>query len=215
MVYARLNALDGKLHEVEELVHRFFKAAITALGQDPPYDGPIVIDGFALVAGELRDACIRFIALDKPVASDLKLAVAAIKIGHDYERIFELVVAINKRAKKLGKSEAVSALSKAGSAALALHSIIVCRSELKEDSVPMFLNACEESYSVASILVDAAQEKVKEIMSSAEYSAEVKIELVLVARHIKRILAGLQDIANEMVVMKPHPPVPTPPELKA
>src|SRR5262249_55911357 len=85
---------------VEERVHK----AITALVERSEQSAQEVIDGDREVNElqiEIDDRCLKLLALQQPMASDLRLIAAAIKINSDLERIGDQAVNIAENALKI------------------------------------------------------------------------------------------------------------------
>lgn len=59
---------------------------------------------------EVEEECLKLLALYQPVATDLRLVVAVLKINNDLERIGDLAVNIAHRSKSLASLKKVSAL---------------------------------------------------------------------------------------------------------
>src|SRR6185295_11709392 len=56
------------------------------------------------LGSSLRECCLLLMAKEHPVAGDLKYAMAALRVGQDYERIQELADALYRRAALLRSS---------------------------------------------------------------------------------------------------------------
>ena len=68
-------------------------------------DGDNVIDDMEV---ELEEGCLKILALHQPVAVDLRVIIAVLKINNDLERIGDLAVAIAERAADLSAMKEIS-----------------------------------------------------------------------------------------------------------
>ena len=92
-----LRSLTGRLTVMGELVESRVRDAMTALLQRQPDLAVKVATGDAAVNDlelEVDDLCIKFLALQNPVASDLRLVRSIIKVNTDLERIGDQAVNI-------------------------------------------------------------------------------------------------------------------------
>jgi phosphate transport system protein len=92
-----LRALTGRLTAMGELAESRVRDAMTALLQRQPDLAIKVATGDAAINElelEVDDLCIKFLALQSPVASDLRLVRSMIKVNTDLERIGDQAVNI-------------------------------------------------------------------------------------------------------------------------
>jgi phosphate transport system protein len=92
-----LRALTARLTEMGALVESRTRDAITALVQRQPDLAVAVASGDAAVNDyelQVDDLCIKFLALQTPVASDLRLVRSIIKVNTDLERVGDQAVNI-------------------------------------------------------------------------------------------------------------------------
>ena len=57
---------------------------------------------------EVEEECLKILALHQPVARDLRLIVAIIKINNELERIADIAVNISKRVQTISKDSGVT-----------------------------------------------------------------------------------------------------------
>lgn len=101
------NELKKRLLELGELVKKSLAGAIMAARTgDAMLAEQIIKDDVVIDAKEveIEDVCLRLLALHQPVATDLRLIIAILKMNHDLERIGDLAVSISWRAKGLAES---------------------------------------------------------------------------------------------------------------
>ncbi len=95
--HENLRALTAKLTVMGDLVESRVRDALTALLQRQADLAVTVATGDADVNGlelEVDDLCIKFLALQNPVASDLRLVRSIIKVNTDLERVGDQAVNI-------------------------------------------------------------------------------------------------------------------------
>jgi phosphate transport system protein len=137
---------------------------------------------------ELEEACFRSIALQQPVASDLRQLVAAIKIIADVERSADLCANIAKAARRIYSHELDSHLrgliQKMGSQAQLLFKETTEAYLLGDDSRAAAL------YDMDTYLDDLHRQFIQTIFeshSSSRIDLQVGVQLGLVARFYERI----------------------------
>jgi phosphate transport system protein len=92
-----LRSLTGRLTVMGELVESRVRDSMTALLQRQSDLAVTVATGDAAVNDlelEVDDLCIKFLALQNPVASDLRLVRSMIKVNTDLERVGDQAVNI-------------------------------------------------------------------------------------------------------------------------
>ena len=95
--HENLRALTAKLTVMGDLVESRVRDALTALLQRQADLAVTVATGDAAVNAlelEVDDLCIKFLALQNPVASDLRLVRSIIKVNTDLERVGDQAVNI-------------------------------------------------------------------------------------------------------------------------
>jgi phosphate transport system protein len=78
--------------------NRDLKQAVSVITSDSEIDGKEV---------DLEEECLKVLALHQPVAIDLRLIIAILKINNDLERIGDLAADIAERAKHLAENPAI------------------------------------------------------------------------------------------------------------
>lgn len=148
---------------------------------------------------DIEERCIHLLALQQPLARDLRLITSALKISNDLERIGDHAVNIAGCAKDLARQEAVRPLPdlpKLSEAAIGmLHESIDCfvrrdaetaRSLVRRDDEVDALNRAVFAEMMARMIADPQQ-------------VERSMALVLVGRNLERIGDLATNIAEEVV----------------
>ena len=105
-LHRSLEALEKQLRGLSSLVEGNLSQAIRSLvGRDPELAQIVVardqeIDQMEV---QIEEMCLQVLALHQPVAGDLRLVAAIIKINTDLERIGDLTVNIAQRARFLSR----------------------------------------------------------------------------------------------------------------
>ena len=162
-------------------------------------EGDNEIDKLEIV---VEDSCLKTLALNQPVAGDLRYIVAILKINSDLERIGDMTVNIGERALELIAQEKVEApffdfklmsektrsmLKRSLDALIALDpglAQLVCSSDDEIDDMnrEMF-------------------EKTKEEIKQHPEKFEYLIHLLSISRHLERIADHATNIAEDVIYM--------------
>jgi len=164
-----------------------------------------ITQGLAIRATEdLADAVMErsmeLLALQAPVAYDLRWALAVIRIGKDYERIENLTAALFRRAAVLGSTllgEILHAMTRVTAELLAMHrtllTVLAGEAPLAEVRPRLKLNQAKIEAGLADVEDLGIQAMVR-----GDESAENLRELVLATRHLKRISDEMVLIPEEL-----------------
>jgi phosphate transport system protein len=108
------NQLTRAMHKIKKeilslgaLVEDRFKKTIYAIKTDDIEQAAQIIETDYLVDAqevEVEEECLKTLALYHPVATDLRLITAVIKINNDLERIADYAANIARRFKKSGRN---------------------------------------------------------------------------------------------------------------
>ena len=158
------------------------------------------IDGLAQIA---RERCLLFVAREHPLANDLKYAMAALRVGHDYERIQELAIALNKRTDHLSGSplqDVAKDMTGIMADILKLHEIVqrTWQRDRKDSGLPNLKPEVSALAAMIYVQIGAIQNKIMEAIAGGGGNAETFVELVLACRHIKRIANTMDSIPDEL-----------------
>ncbi len=154
---------------------------------------------------ELEEDCLKVLALYQPVAVDLRILVALLKINNDLERIGDYSVSIAKRAVRLADfavapgdvhpnfsplvNMVLTSFRKALDAFIAMDSDaarVICRSEDEIEAVRK---------SVTKDLTEAIR------LSSDQTVIDTALEYLRIARSLERISEHAINIAEDIVYM--------------
>lgn len=96
-----IERLKSRILEVGALVEQAIRLAVVAVDEFDANAAQEVLTGDAVIDEMevlLEEECLKILSLHQPVAHDLRLIVAAMKINNDLERMGDLAVNISERA---------------------------------------------------------------------------------------------------------------------
>jgi phosphate transport system protein len=171
--------------------------------EDPIDELDIRIDGMAA----------RLIALEQPVASDMRLVVAAIKISTDLERMGDLAVNIAARALSLNQLPDISTpIVMTGLANLVESMVLRSLDAFVRRDAPLAHQVLASDGGVHDIRSEI-QRRAVEIMQHDSGTIERALDHLIVARSLERIADHARNIAEGVVFLVQgidvrHQPVP-------
>ncbi len=107
---SELDALRRKLLSVGALVEQNVDRAIVAIARRDETLAKLIIDGDNEIDSkevEVEEDCLKVLALHQPVATDLRIVIATLKINNDLERVGDLATNIAHRAIYLAQKNPV------------------------------------------------------------------------------------------------------------
>ncbi len=217
-----LQELKKKLLRMAALAEEMIDRAITELierDEKPTQEVVRAEEQVNLLQIEIDEEVVRLLATRQPVASDLRLILAASKINSDLERIGDLVVNITENVHVLAEQPPHKPLidipRKADHAR-----------QMVRESIDAFIKGdvlLAQTVIMTDDQVDALKDQVlRELltyMMSDPRAIERALALILVARHLERISDHATNIAEDVIyliqgrdVRHPRTPRDKPPE---
>jgi phosphate transport system protein len=150
---------------------------------------------------EIDEIAVRLLALQQPMASDLRFITAAIKINTDLERMGDLAVNIVERSIALMQLPPVKPLIDIPQLAKLVESMV-------RNSLDAFVK--READLARSVLLsddtvdrlrDAIIEELTSFMQKDPSVVPQSIDLILVARHLERIADHATNIAEDVLFL--------------
>jgi phosphate uptake regulator len=142
------------------------------------------------------------VAREHPMAGDLKYAMAALRVGHDYERIQDLTVQLHKRVERLTGTpmeDVIQDMTGVVADILKLHEVV--RHTWQRDRKDQTLASLQPQVQTISAAiqqgVSSVQSRTIERISQGHGNPELLVELVLACRHVKRIANLMETIPDE------------------
>jgi phosphate transport system protein len=195
-----LDHLQSRLLEMGSLVESAIHTSVLALVERTEDLGKQVLrneDRINRLEIEIDDLAVRLLALQQPMAKDLRLLTAAIKINTDLERMGDLAVNIVERSLALMHRPPVKPLIDIPQMAQTVESMV-------RKSLDAFVRREPElarSVLLTDDTVDGLRDSIhNELISFMQKDPSVipqAIDLILVARHLERIADHATNIAED------------------
>jgi len=160
--------------------------------------GDKVIDGMEV---DVEEACIDLLALQQPMAKDLRMLVAAIKIANDLERVGDHAVNLAQSAERLARSRPIAPEPE-------IIEMARLAREMLSDALEAFVRgdaAAGREVCLRDDKVDALNRSVFRIllthMMEDPHSISAGLELFLVSRNLERVADLATNIAEDVVFL--------------
>jgi phosphate transport system protein len=199
-----LAALKSRLLEMSTLAETLLENAVASLLlRDPSRADAVVLGDRELDALEMEvdDACIHLLALQQPMARDLRLITMAMKISNDLERVGDHAVNIAQAVKHLVESPPFARLPE-------IEEMSRLASEMLSDALDAFVRG--DSEGAREICrrddkVDALHDSLFRIllthMMEDPRNIGSAMSLFLVSRNLERIADLATNIAEDVVFL--------------
>lgn len=199
-----LRALKNRLLSMGALVEERVRQAVQALMERRLEVANAVIAGDQEVNElqiEIDDRCLKLLALQQPMASDLRLITAAMKINADLERIGDQAVNISENAAKLLSQPPLKPL-------LDLPRMAEMAQQMTRDSLDAFVR--RDSALARRVLArDDEVDQLKDqnfrvlltYMMADPGTIERALALILVSRNLERIADHATNIAEDVIFL--------------
>jgi phosphate uptake regulator len=150
-----------------------------------------------------RENCMMLMAKEHPFASDLKYAMAALRVEHDYDRIQELLEALHRRIAVLRSSsfkEICQDMTGVMADILEMHELVrrTFRRNLAESDIKLLSAQQEKLNAGIQVSILTIQNRILSSIAGERRDPETIVEVVLACRHLKRIASSLNSMPEEM-----------------
>lgn len=150
---------------------------------------------------EVEEECLKILALHQPVARDLRLLVAVIKINSELERIADIAVNIAKRVQVISKDAAIQSPvdyqpMSAKVTVMLKHGLDAMVTEDADLARRIFLEDAEVDQ-----LRNQAYKQIIRQLDSQPGHASCLVNLYLLARHLERIGDRVTNISEEIIYL--------------
>ena len=160
--------------------------------------GDRVIDGMEV---DVEEACIDLLALQQPMAKDLRMLVAAIKIANDLERVGDHAVNLAQSAERLARSRPIAPEPE-------IIEMARLAREMLSDALEAFVRgdaAAGREVCMRDDKVDALNRSVFRIllthMMEDPHIIGAALELFLVSRNLERVADLATNIGEDVVFL--------------
>ena len=191
----RLLAMGGLAEErVRESIHGLMDRDVAGLdavlaGDEPINDLHIEID----------DRCFKLLALHQPMAADLRVIVAAVKINTDLERVGDLAVNIGEAGKRYLQHPPVKPL-------IDIPRMGDLAQSMLRDALDAFVRrdvALAEAVLAQDDTLDALKTQIfRELLTymlQDPATIEPALDLILISRHLERIGDHATNVAEDVI----------------
>ena len=200
-----LDELKNRLLEMSGLVEDAVYRSVLVLLEKNETHAPQVLLNEARINQmqlEIDERATRLLALQTPVATDLRAIMAAIKINHDLERMGDIAVRIAERALSLIREEVV------GEPPIDIPRLAKLAQSMVRQSLDSF--AKRDADLARSVLVsddavdelrDAIYEALIGFMQADPHNVRPGISLMFVARSLERLADHATNIAEDVLFL--------------
>lgn len=199
-----LEDLQGRLLEMGTLVESAIHNSVRALTERSEKLAHQVLgneDRINHLEIEIDDEAVRLLALQQPMAKDLRFLTAAIKINTDLERMGDLAVNIVERAIALMNRPPVRALIDIPQMANTAESMVRKSLDAFVKREPEMARSVLLSDDTVDRLRDAIHSELISFMQEDPESIPQALDLILVARHLERIADHATNIAEDTLFL--------------
>ena len=186
--------------KAESMIHKSVQSLVQrdmALADEIPH----IEDEVNRLQLEIDDRAFKLLALRQPMAQDLRLIIAAMKISGDLERIADQAVNIQENTKVLLQFPLLKPL-------IDIPKMADIATEMLRDSLDAFVES--DAAKARNVVtrddeVDGLKNQVfRELLTymiSDPRTIQVGLQLILVARHLERIADHATNIAEDVVYL--------------
>ena len=151
---------------------------------------------------EILDSCLKCLALNQPVAADLRRIVMIMKISNELERVADLAINLSERAEEMSK------LGQAINVGQQLTTMADSATEMLRNSINSYVEEDDELARKVCGDDDYVDQLNKEIIDSVTQeiranpdNVDTCMHLFSASRHIERIGDHATNIAEEVIYM--------------
>jgi phosphate transport system protein len=196
--------LKEKILRVGTLVEEAISKSITALiNRDSALAQRVMASDEEIdrMEVEVEEECLKILALYQPVAADLRLVVAALKINNDLERMGDLAKNIAKRVAQLADAGPIDLPAE-------IRTMATLAQEMVRQSLDAVVNgdtALARQVRDEDDAVDDARQRVRRMVLKGIKVEPDRVECLLrvnsVSKHIERIADMATNIAEDVIYM--------------
>ncbi|MGH9328674.1 MAG: phosphate signaling complex protein PhoU [Terriglobia bacterium] len=200
----RLDGLRNRLLEMSGLVESAIYRGVHAVVDKDENLARQVLENESRVNRmqiEIDDMAVRLLALEQPVAIDLRLITAAIKINNDLERMGDLAVSIAERALSLMHEPVVNALVDIPYMARLVESMVrkSLDSFVRRDS--QLARSVLSSDDAVDDLRNGIYKEMVRFMEENPHCITPALNLIFVARNLERIADHATNISEDVLFL--------------
>lgn len=182
---------------------RLQKAGLAMQNRDPELLREIISSDWEIdeMEIEVEEECLKILALHQPVAGDLRLLVAIIKINNELERIADNAVNIAKRVQTISKDSTLAfSIDYQPMFGTVLSMFKLSLDSLVTENADLARRIFFEDEAVNRLRNQAYQDVTRELNKEPGH-AKCLVNLYLLARHLERIGDRIKNIAEEVIYL--------------
>ena len=182
---------------------RLRKACMVIESQDEQLTDEIIRSDWEVdeMEVQIEEECLKILALHQPVAGDLRLLVAIIKINNELERIADIAVNIAKRVQTINKDSTLSfRIDYSPMAAKVLAMLKMSLDSLVSEEAVLARRVFLDDDEVDELRDKAYKAVVNELNIDMGH-AVCLLNMYLLARHLERIADRTTNIAEEVIYL--------------
>jgi len=150
---------------------------------------------------QIDDLVTSMIALTQPVARDVRMATAAIKINTDLERMGDLAVGIVERSLSLMHQQALPSLDRFAVLAQLVESMVL---ESLDSFIKRDAGIAEKVLRSDDAVDNQRNQITEELIAAMQANSEIiprAIDLIVIARNLERIADHATNVAEEVIFL--------------
>lgn len=150
---------------------------------------------------EIEEECLKVLALHQPVARDLRLLIAIIKINNELERIADIAVNISKRIQTINKYSTLAfTIDYSEMSAKVLAMLKMCLDALVSENADLARQVFLDDDEVDEMRNQVYHTVVNKMNNEPGHAACL-LNLYLLSRHLERIGDRATNIAEEVIYL--------------
>ncbi len=199
-----LEGLKERLLVMGGLAEERVRASVQALVDREPSQASAVRTGDAPLNAlhiEIDQRCVTLIALNQPMAADLRAVVAAVKINTDLERVGDLAVNIAEAVERyLGHPPVKPLLDIPQMADIAQHMLRDALDAYVRRDLALAEQVLGQDDTLDALKTRVCHELLGHMRADRD-TIEPSLDLILVSRHLERIGDHATNIAEDVIFM--------------
>ena len=200
----QIEHLKERILRLGTLVEEAISKSITALiNRDVPLDQRVMANDEEIdrMEVEVEEECLKLLALYQPVAADLRLVVAMLKINNDLERMGDLAKNIAKRVSQLAEHKPLDLPPEIRTMAMQAQDMVKQCLDAVVRGDPALARLVREEDDVVDDGRQRIQRRVMQGIKDDPEAVESLLRINSVSKHIERIADMATNIAEDVIYM--------------
>jgi phosphate transport system protein len=202
--HREVDQLKKRFMELGALVEDRVRKACTLIeNRDPVLAAEIINSDWEVDEMEIdiEEECLRILALHQPVARDLRLLVAIIKINNELERIADMAVSIAMRVQTISKDPSLAfKIDYSSMSATVLSMLKISLDALVSENADLARQVFIDDDDVDEMRNKVYKRVVQQMNIDPGHAAGL-LNLYLLSRHLERIGDRATNIAEEVIYL--------------